>query len=106
MDTFTTKLGNTRAGERSRIWLEGLRVASAGFLPGTQFLKAWADGSLVLTVCTSKQFEAAGRDARGTVSGKGDKPIIDIVGQRVRDTFKGSHVAVRYSWRTITIGEA
>lgn len=102
--TFQTKLGTTRAGERSRIWLEGARLTAAGFKPGMQFLKAWGAGSLVLATCTSKQFEAAGRDERGTVSGKDAKPIIDITGAHVRDTFgAGSHVSVTYAHRTITI---
>jgi hypothetical protein len=104
-DLHSAKLGTTRAGEQTRIWLEGNRLLSAGFKPGSLYLKSWGVGSLVLTICTQAQFDANPRDIRGKVSGKEGKPIIDIVGQRVRDTFDGPRVDVAYGHRTITITE-
>lgn len=102
-EVFTSKLSATRAGERSRIWLEGKRLSAAGFHVGQPFIRTWGAGRLVLTACTSATFEEVPRGERGTVSGKGDKPIIDITGLKVADTFAGSHVRVSYGARTIVI---
>jgi hypothetical protein len=38
------------------------------------------------------------------VSGKGDKPILDITGAKIAEHFSGDRVAVRYSAGKITIG--
>jgi hypothetical protein len=95
--TFVSKLGTTRAGECSRIWIEGNRLTVAGFLPGMKFAKTFTPKSLLLTVIAAAAFDQLPVAERGTVSGKGDKPIIDIVGQAVIDTFTpGTHVAVTY----------
>jgi hypothetical protein len=107
VDTFTTKLGKTsKAGERSRIWLEGKRLAAAGFKPGTLYAREWRDSDreLVLSVVAKARFEELARDAKGTVSGKGDKPIIDIVGARVTEVFgAGETVSVQFAKARITI---
>lgn len=107
-ETFKTKLGTTRAGERTRIWIEGTRLVAHGFKVGTRFQRSWTPdhAGLVLTVCTEKQFEDLGRADRGTVSGKDEKPIIDVTGVKVSETFSGSHVAVTYLPRTIIIRNA
>jgi hypothetical protein len=105
--TFTTKLGKTSAGERSRIWIEGARLEAHGFTPKTKFLKIWrADGTLLLAKEGTK---LSGEDANtpatiATVSGKGTKPIIDITGAKVVETFgSGTHVLVTYRANRITI---
>jgi len=36
-NVIVSKLGKTRAGERSRIWLEGKRLAAHGFAKGAPF---------------------------------------------------------------------
>jgi hypothetical protein len=101
--TFVTKLGTTRAGERTRIWLEGSRLVAHGFTCGHMFLKTWEDGRLILTLHTGGAL-TAGRSSLGTVSGKGDKPIIDITGARVAELFgTGTHVTVTYRAGRITI---
>lgn len=108
-ETFTTKLGTTsKAGERTRIWLEGKRLTAHGFTPGTKFARYWGKGELTLIAFDADAGEAEyntlPRDERGTVSGKGEKPIIDIVGARVRETFgKGESVNVTYRPNKITI---
>ena len=100
---FTTKLGTTRAGERSRIWIEGKRLTAHGFTPGVVFVKQWSEGKLALVADLALVDAAPSKDC-GTVSGKGDKPIIDITGTLVRDTFgMGSHVTVTYRASRITI---
>jgi hypothetical protein len=104
-EKFSSKLGTTRAGERTRVWLEGRRLINAGFLPGALFSKRWGEGKLTLSLVDPETFDTLGREERGRVSGKGEKPIIDITGVRVSETFTGSHVAVSYGVRiTITNG--
>ena len=94
--TFTSKLGTARKVERSRIWIEGARLVAHGFTVGETFSKQWREGKLVIVLGTDGE--------TGTVSGKGDKPIIDIVGQKVRDTFpNATHVKVTYDAGRITI---
>lgn len=106
-DTFTTKLGTTRAGERSRVWIEGKRLTAHGFTCGSLFKRQWGEGQLVLSLVKSfTEFDALPVSERGTVSGKGEKPIIDITGVRVTETFssKGqTHCAVSYRPGRITI---
>jgi hypothetical protein len=104
-ETFTSKLGNTsKAGERTRVWLEGARLVNAGFTVGTRFARIWSPGKLTLRVVNEKDWQELARDAKGTVSGKGDKPIIDIVGAKVREAFgKGETVSVTYHHERITI---
>jgi hypothetical protein len=105
-DTFKTKLGTTRAGERSRIWIEGARLIAHGFNAKRLFLKSWFedDGRLVLTLMTAREAQTYRAASIGTVSGKeGAKPIIDITGELVRTTFgTGTHVNVKYAPGRIT----
>lgn len=103
-DTFKTKLGTTRAGERSRIWIEGARLVAHGFTAGAFFHRAWADDKLTLRLISEAEYLAAAGVERGKVSGKAGKPIIDITGELVRDTFgTGTHVNVKYAPGRITI---
>lgn len=103
--TFTSKLGTTRAGPRSRIWLEGQRLIAAGFRPGAQYTAVWTERTLLLLLGDGplpKRVEVA--EVR-TVSGKDAKPIIDIVGARVAETFgsRAERVSVSYGVGIITI---
>jgi hypothetical protein len=106
-ETFTTKLGTTsKAGERTRIWLEGKRLVAHGFTVGTRYQRVWYEAAhtLILYVCKEETFAELARADKGTVSGKGDKPIIDIVGTRVREVFgKGETVNVTYTKNRIVI---
>lgn len=105
--TFTSKLGTTRAGERSRIWIEGNRLIAHGFFCTAQVQRIWSDDSLVLKLIDDVAFAALPVAERGTVSGKDGKPIIDITGARVTETFgSGTHVAVTYRQGRITIRKA
>lgn len=95
-DSLITKLGKTRAGECSRIWIEGARLVAAGFPVGTAFVKKWDNeaGKLELSTRVPKDTPHA---LRGTVTGKGEKPLIDIIGLKVMETFAGcSHVRATY----------
>jgi hypothetical protein len=101
--SFTTKLGTTRAGERTRIWIEGKRLVDHGFTVGKRFTRMWHKGALTIIVCSETVFAKHAVSERGTVSGKGEKPIIDITGAKVAATFTGTHVDVAYSKGTIVI---
>ncbi len=97
---FTTKLGSTRAGPRTRLWLEGNRLLQHGFQHGDKFRKTWSAGRLVIQTIPNKDFE---RDSCGTVSGSTNRPIIDITGARFSETFQGQQVSVRFADGRITV---
>ena len=95
MSSFTLKSG-TNKGNR-RIWIEGDRLASAGFNRGT-FLYRTISGS-VLTLST---VPADGRKHR--IAGTDARPILDLCGKWVTE-FMGnrSHFTVTTTDSTITI---
>ena len=98
--TSTHKLGTSKRIERSRIWLQGKRLTAAGFTPGKTFYAVWAKGKLTLDLRTHFPDDYEERK----VSGKGEMPIIDIVGASVRETFgHRTHVDVEYQQGRITI---
>lgn len=102
--TFPTKLGKTRAGERSRIWIEGARLTAAGFTVGKKFHRAWSPENGLLILAILPDVSSLARSEYGTVSGKGEHPIIDIVGAKVIETFAtSSHVHVTFRPNVITI---
>ena len=101
--TFTSKLGTTRAGERTRIWLEGNRLIAHGFNRGECVQRKWSDDRLTLSLVDRAAWEALPRDERTTVAGTDKRPIIDIATERVAPTFKGTHVNVTYRQGRITI---
>lgn len=100
---FTAKLGTTRAGERTRIWLEGKRLIAHHFNKGECVQRVWNEGKLVLRVVSERVFNELPRDERTTVAGTDARPIIDIATERVAVTFTGSHVSVTYRAGLITI---
>lgn len=119
MKTQLTIIGTNHGKGTSRIWLEGKRLVEAGFEVGTRYdrvlrkvarmkdgLISPHQGEIELTLNTKGKFK---------VSGKGEKPIIDISGGAVTDTFadqiskcspKTPVVEVEYSKRSILITEA
>ena len=101
-----TKLGTARRVERSRIWLEGKRLTAAGFAVGRYFIAEWEGKTLALTL-TLLDEDTIIADAPRKVSGKGDKPIIDITGAQVRETFgHRSHVRASFGEGVIAITPA
>ena len=91
------KLGTSRAGERTRIWLEGRLLTEHGFEAGQKFLRAWRGAALILTACDAAAFDAAAHGERGTVSGRREKPIIDLISAQFPETFSGTHIAVTFA---------
>lgn len=104
---FSTKLGTAKGVARSRIWIEGKRLAAAGFTVGRHFVKDWeyrkgVRPELTLTLLTDDDVVAT---TPYKVSGKGEKPIIDITGEMVAESFGKfcTHVTVDYRPGLITI---
>ena len=97
--TLTTKLGTARRVPRSRIWIEGSRLADCGFTVGASWHLFHADKSLRLVLGTSD-----GIRTRRVAGKHGTHPIIDITGDVVRDTFGHvDHVTVSFSHGSIVV---
>jgi hypothetical protein len=105
MDKFRHKLSTHHGQENARIWMEGARLVEAGFTVGARFSVAWTPATLTLALVAP--FEGR-RQGFGKVSGKGDKPIVDIVGAPVLEAFgkHADHVSVTYEAGRITIRRA
>ena len=94
MEPFRTVLGTNKGVQRSRVWIEGDRLSTAGFAVGVRYRREIAPGQIKLTLDVQGVFK---------VSGKGSKPIIDITGKAVIQTFTGTHVLVTYQPGVITV---
>lgn len=104
--TFSHKLGTSRAGAGTRLWLEGKRLADHGFTHGSHFERVWLEGKLTLMTATAKHFDTLPREERGTVAGSAARPIIDITGQQVSQAFPSGLVTVTWSQGRAVIAEA
>ena len=90
---FVSKIGAARRVEGSRVWIEGNRLVAAGFTVGVRYNLTEADGQLILTLAS---------DGQRKVSGKGDKPIIDVTGDLIRRVFANRPtVNVEYTDRIV-----
>ncbi len=107
MNTFTTKLGTTKGLERGRIWIEGARLVAAGFTVGTLYMLIRDDDARIWSLETISP-EDVGNTRPRKVSGKGEKPIIDITGKDVAFVFGSTvtHVDVTYWQGRITLRES
>ena len=92
--TFTTVLGVNKKVPKSRIWIEGKRLVDAGFGVGQRYHRTAFENAIELTIHPDGAFK---------VSGKGDKPIIDITGKVVTERFKGDKVNVVFNAERGTI---
>ena len=95
-----TKIGPARKVPHQRIWIEGRHLAEAGFKPGDRYdrLEDPATRGLIL-------LRADDGKGQFKVSGKGDKPIIDITGALVPRLFPqpATHVSVEFTQDHISI---
>ena len=91
------KIGTNKG--RPRIWIDGARLAAAGFTPGTHYKCDAQPGAIVLTL----DLDCDGRTRK--VSGRPDgKPIVDMLGSDVETAFPGvSYVLVQFRPGRITI---
>ena len=113
MLTKTHKIGLNR-GKR-RIWIDGKALADAGFTGGTKYFLShsryhnWHNNHLHLFALKNNEFEGDQllmNEQIRKVTGRPDgKPIIDMVGAIVADTFPAgvTHVEVTYDDRRIVI---
>ena len=90
-DTTTWTLCAGANRNQRRLWIEGRRLADAGWIRGTRFGRTVTDDYIVLAACTEESFAEFGARSRGTVSGKGSKPVIDLNGKWLT-TFLGGSV--------------
>ena len=107
MNTFISKLGKTRAGERSRVWLEGKRLTASGFVRGMPFsiLRNNQSGDWVIVRKDSPIPDNHVVIKHGTIAGTDQRPIIDTVGSAVIDAFGSGNgtVTVQYGQLSISI---
>jgi hypothetical protein len=83
------RIGSNRG--KARLWLEGAWLAHFGFIKGAAFYIAVSDGpTLTITLGASEEHRAR------RVSGKGDRPIIDIAGD-VLTPFEGKELVLHAS---------
>ena len=94
MTTFNTKLGTNKLVPKSRIWIEGKRLIDAGFTVGKTYYRTAFANAIRLTLHDDGPYK---------VSGKGEKPIIDITGKVVTERFTGEEVTVVYKVGEIEI---
>lgn len=98
LETFRTVLGTNHKKPKSRIWIEGQRLKAAGFTVGVRYHRVRehenSGGGLFLMLSENGKY---------VVSGKGDKPIIDITGSIVTELFTGTHVNVEFKQGLIEI---
>ena len=91
MKTQLTIIGTNHGKGTSRIWLEGKRLVEAGFEVGTRYDRVTHKSARVHPngswTAVGKIHLTANPKGKFKVSGKGDKPIIDISGGAVTDTF-------------------
>lgn len=92
--THVHKIGTNR-GKR-RIWLDGPRVNAAGFTPGTRFAcrarigDGTLGGNIIMKILDEGVTPADGWHVRKVSGRAGGKPIIDLIGRIVEDTFPGA----------------
>lgn len=97
-NVLISKLGKTRAGERSRIWLEGKRLLAYGFTKGTPFAittDAWQSEPRRWYVRVGPPNPICAPIKTGTVAGTAERPIIDTVGALVLQWFGTKGPTVR-----------
>ena len=100
---FSHKVCRSRAGEGTRIWLEGDRLKAANFIWGAMAARQWSKNRLTLVRIDRDVFDKLPRSLKTQIAGTADRPIIDITGQNVRSTFPTGNVTVTYSLDRITI---
>ena len=81
---------------RPRVWIEGKRLVSAGFQRGCLFNVVVGDRGLTLTIAV---------EGSRKVSGKGERPLIDLVGALLTQANlkSGDHVIINYKANSIAI---
>jgi hypothetical protein len=108
MDKHKYMLSTNRGVAHSRIWLEGQRLKAAEFRYGRRFKVEWTPATVTLTLVSDGEAPQGRAKGYGRVSGSVDRPVIDIVGAQVVETFSkaGDNVSVTFALGVITIRRA
>ena len=95
---MTNQLYTVRSNrQRARIWIEGARLASAGFTHGARYNVMATANILALTLADDGARKVAGAAAR---------PIIDMSGRSCQPFDTGDDVSITYEQGIITIERA
>ena len=88
---------------RARIWIEGARLLAAGFERGVMYSAGTNSSQTVLyliVVDDPDNYEGTGKLKK--VSGKGERPVIDLSGSGCGPFNTGDQVTITYSnWQRI-----
>lgn len=105
MDKHKHKLSTHRGTQHARLWFEGARLIEAGFTHGARFSVTWTPATVTLALVPHFEGRKAGF---GKVAGTPERPIVDIAGDVVRETFgkHADHVSVTYESGRITVRRA
>ena len=82
---------------RARIWIEGARLLAAGFKRGDIYMAAPTpdNGALYLALVDDPEaYQGAGKLKK--VSGKGERPVIDLSGSGCGPFSTGDEVVITY----------
>jgi hypothetical protein len=104
-DILITKLGKTRSGERSRVWIEGERLTTFGFKAGSHYVREWDLPERTIRLRKITAAAAAKLPQAFKVSGRAERPVIDITGNQVSSLFKTARVKVQFERGLIVISE-
>lgn len=103
LEKMTSKLGTNKGLPRSRIWIEGKRLIRSGFIAKqTEYVALFDDQTKLLILTPAEQGTVYPVRVR-RVSGKGDKPIIDITGNQVVEFFNGFTAVNVYYYETFIV---
>jgi DNA (cytosine-5)-methyltransferase 1 len=90
--TITRKIGQNRG--KPRLWIEGAHLTAAGFKPGDMFAFNIVGDTFAMVRCDAPSLPSDKRPRK--VSGKGEKPIMDISGAGLGAIGNAASVTLRY----------
>ena len=83
--------------QKARIWIEGKRLAAAGFTRGTPYAVISNEKARTLTLIAHHS------ESKRKVAGKDERPIIDLTGGTCAPFIEGDAVEIAYQNGVITI---
>ena len=95
---FISKKGSNRGA--SRVWLEGKRLESYGWVKGTEYTQINTTSAITLTKI-GEQWPLDQRIKK--VAGSVGRPVIDLVGKYIDNAGIGEHAQITITATTIVI---
>lgn len=84
----TAKLFSSSVGYRSLLWLEGKRLADAGFTPGAQYTQTWMGDRIICALTgVAPDIDAVGKVYTRKVNVNKGNPVIRIEGMALQKLF-------------------